>query len=80
MSVSLIILLITIGVVVLTAAFYLIFNPRSMSATGPNSDLRFVGLALLLIIMTAGTFGIWWVLGKADELELSQNLLRLLLA
>lgn len=74
MSVGLIILLVAIGVVLLVAFFYLIFNPRSMSASGPNSDLRFVGFALLLIVMTSGTIGFWLVLGKADEIDL-QNLL-----
>lgn len=74
MPVGLIILMVAIGVVLLVAFFYLIFNPRSMSVSGPNSDLRFVGFALLLIVMTSGTIGFWLVLGKADEIDL-QNLL-----
>ncbi len=56
--------LFTIGAVLVTTLIYLAINPRSVAIKGESADLRYIGFALLLIILSAGTIASLLYLGK----------------
>lgn len=62
--------LFTIGSILITALIYLALNPKSVEVEGETADLRFVGFALILIILTAATVAAMLLLGKIDEVKM----------
>lgn len=60
----------TIGAVLVTSLIYAALNPRAAASGGENPDLRFIGYALVLIIITAITVVSLLLLGKIDEVKL----------
>ncbi|GEM88047.1 hypothetical protein [Meiothermus granaticius] len=60
-------ILFTIGVVLVTTLLYLALRPRSVEYEGEGADLRFIGFALLLIILTAATILVMLLLGRVGQ-------------
>ncbi len=56
--------LFTIGAIMVTWLLYTALRPSSIEVEGEGADLRFVGFALVLIILTAGTLASMLFLGK----------------
>jgi hypothetical protein len=59
-------ILFTIGAVLITTLLYLALNPKTLELGGEGADLRYIGFALLLIILSAATLGSMLVLGKLN--------------
>lgn len=59
-------ILFTIGSILVTWLLYMALRPHSMQVESEGADLRFVGFALILIILTAGTVASMLYLGKID--------------
>lgn len=59
-------ILFTIGSILVTWLLYMALRPASMEVEGEGADLRFVGFALVLIILTAGTVASMLYLGKIN--------------
>ncbi len=62
------IVLFALGAALVTLLFYLILNPRTVTTEGETFDLRFVAFMLLLIILSAATVGLMFLLGKMHHL------------
>jgi hypothetical protein len=60
-------LIFVIGSILVTSLIYLAINPRSINIEGEGADLRYIGFALLLIILSAATIGAMLLLGKAHN-------------
>lgn len=60
-------ILFTIGAVLVTTLLFLALRPRSVEYGGEGADLRFIGFALVLIILTAGTVLSILLLGRLDQ-------------
>lgn len=61
-------ILFTLGGILVTWLLYMALRPASMESGGEGADLRFVGFALILIILTAATVASMLYLGKLDDL------------
>lgn len=60
----------TIGATLVTALIYAALNPKAAASGGETADLRYIGYALVLIILTAVTVLSLLLLGKIDEVKL----------
>ncbi len=60
-------ILFTIGSILVTWLLYLALRPRTLEVESEGADLRYVGMALVLIIITAATITSMLYLGKIDE-------------
>lgn len=60
-------ILFTIGSILVTWLLYLALRPRTFEVEGEGADLRYIGMALILIIITAATITSMLYLGKIDE-------------
>lgn len=60
-------LIFVIGSILVTSLIYLAINPRSVNVEGEGADLRYIGFALVLIILSAATIGAMLMLGKAHN-------------
>mgnify|MGYP001770850616 CR=1 FL=1 len=60
-------ILFTVGSVLVTTLLYLALRPRSVEYDSEGADLRFIGFALVLIILTAGTVLSILMLGRIDQ-------------
>ncbi|MER3482750.1 MAG: hypothetical protein C4332_05965 [Meiothermus sp.] len=60
-------MLFTVGSVLVTTLLYLALRPRSVEYDSEGADLRFIGFALVLIILTAGTVLSILMLGRIDQ-------------
>lgn len=59
-------ILFTIGSILVTFLLFLALRPKSIEVESEGADLRYIGFALVLIILTAGTVMSLLILGKAD--------------
>jgi len=57
--------LFTIGAILVTSLLYLALRPKSIEVEGEGADLRYIGFALALIILTAFTVFSLLYLGKS---------------
>ncbi|MBF6595328.1 MAG: hypothetical protein IVW51_12920 [Thermaceae bacterium] len=60
-------ILFTIGAVLVTTLLYLALRPRSVEYESEGADLRFIGFALVLIILTAATLLSMFLLGRVGQ-------------
>ncbi|WP_299428890.1 hypothetical protein [uncultured Meiothermus sp.] len=60
-------ILFTLGSILVTWLLYLALRPRALEVESEGADLRYVGMALVLIILTAATITSMLLLGKVDE-------------
>lgn len=60
-------ILFSVGSVLVTTLLYLALRPRSLEYESEGADLRFIGFALVLIILTAGTLLSMFLLGRIDQ-------------
>lgn len=56
----------TVGAIVVTWLLFVALRPSNMERGGEGDDLRFIGFALVLIILSAVTITSMLILGKAD--------------
>lgn len=61
------VLIFVIGSVLVTGLIYLAINPRSVNVEGEGADLRYIGFALVLIILSAAAIGAMLMLGKTYD-------------
>ena len=59
-------LLFTLGAIVVTWLLFVALRPSNMERGGEGDDLRYIGFALVLIIISAATIASMLILGKAD--------------
>ncbi len=64
-------ILFTIGSILVTWLLYLALRPRTLEVESEGADLRYIGMALLLIILTAATVAAMLILGKLDKVNIS---------
>ncbi|RDI95679.1 hypothetical protein DV704_05220 [Meiothermus sp. QL-1] len=64
-------ILFTIGSILVTWLLYLALRPRAVEAESEFADLKYIGLALVLIILTAATVASILILGKLGQVTLS---------
>ncbi|MDX2008314.1 MAG: hypothetical protein SFU83_23970 [Meiothermus sp.] len=62
-------LLFTVGAIVVTWLLYVALRPANMERGGEGDDLRFIGFALVLIILSAITIASMLILGKSDVVQ-----------
>ena len=62
-------LLFTIGAIVVTWLLFVALRPSNMERGGETADLRFIGFALVLIILSAATIASMLILGKSDIVQ-----------
>lgn len=60
-------ILFTIGSILVTWLLYLALRPRALEVESEGADLRYIGMALVLIILTAATVASMLILGKLGE-------------
>ena len=56
-------ILFAIGSILITWLLYLALRPRTLEVESEGADLRYIGMALMVMILTAGTVGSMLVLG-----------------
>ena len=59
-------ILFTIGSILVTFLLFLSLRPKAIEVESEGADLRYIGFALVLIILTAGTVMSLLILGKVD--------------
>ncbi|GIW27967.1 MAG: hypothetical protein ACK40N_02805 [Meiothermus ruber] len=64
-------ILFTIGSILVTWLLYLALRPRTLEVESEAADLRYIGMALILIILTATTVAAMLILGKLDKVNIS---------
>lgn len=64
-------ILFTIGSILVTWLLYLALRPRTLEVESEGADLRYVAMALLLIILTAATVASMLILGKLGSVNIS---------
>lgn len=64
-------ILFAIGSILVTWLLYLALRPRTLEVESEGADLRYVAMALLLIILTAATVASMLILGKMDQATIS---------
>lgn len=64
-------ILFTIGSILVTWLLYLALRPRTLEVESEVADLRYIGMALILIILTATTVAAMLILGKLDKINIS---------
>jgi hypothetical protein len=62
------IVLFALGAALVTLLFYLILNPRVLTTEGETFDLRFVLFMLVLIVLSAATVALMFILGRMYHL------------
>ncbi len=60
-------ILFTIGSILVTWLLYLALRPRTLEVESEGADLRYIGMALVLIILTAATITSMLLLGKLGQ-------------
>jgi hypothetical protein len=60
--------LFALGAAIVTLLFYLILNPRVLTTEGETFDLRFVLFMLALIVLSAATVALMFILGRMYHL------------
>lgn len=60
-------ILFIIGSILVTWLLYLALRPRALEVQSEWADLRYVGISLVLVILTALTLTSILLLGKIDE-------------
>lgn len=63
--------LFTVGSILVTWLLYLALRPRTLEVEGEAADLRYIGMALVLIILTATTVAAMLILGKLGKATIS---------
>jgi len=65
------IIIFTVLAIMVTWLLYLALRPRAIEVESEMADLRYVGLSLVLIILTAVAVASVLILGKLDRFELN---------
>jgi hypothetical protein len=60
--------LFALGAAIVTLLFYLILNPRVLTTEGETFDLRFILFMLALIVLSAATVALMFILGRMYHL------------
>ncbi len=64
-------ILFAIGSILVTWLLYLALRPRALEVESETADLRYIGVALVLIILTAATVASMLLLGKLGQVSIS---------
>jgi len=63
-------ILFTFGSILVTWLMYLALRPRTLEVESETADLRYIAMALVLIILTAATVAAMLILGKLGRVTL----------